>query len=141
MNLMTGRQLTGHPAIILLRVGVAALLFVHGVARAVAGGVAPFGEYLTGQGFPLGLAWAWAVTVIEIVGTPVMAAGRFVMPLAAYFILQLALGIVMVHGRQGWFVVGLGRNGVEYSVLLIVCLLSLALVHWGRERGRGSGAE
>lgn len=36
------------------------------------------------------------------------------------------MGIVLVHAPEGWFVVGLGRNGMEYSVLLIVCLLSLA---------------
>ena len=32
----------------------------------------------------------------------------------------------MVHAKAGWFVVGAGRNGMEYSVLLIVCLLALA---------------
>jgi putative oxidoreductase len=30
---------------------------------------------------------------------------------------------------HGWFVVGLGRNGMEYSVLLIVCLLAVAYAH------------
>ena len=39
----------------------------------------------------------------------------------------LITGIVMVHGREGWFVVGGGRNGVEYSVLLIICLVTLFL--------------
>ena len=29
----------------------------------------------------------------------------------------------------GWFVVGLGRNGVEYSVLIIACLLANAWAH------------
>ncbi|NOT35288.1 MAG: hypothetical protein HOP12_14180 [Candidatus Eisenbacteria bacterium] len=28
-----------------------------------------------------------------------------------------------VHAKAGWFVVGAGRNGAEYSVLLIVALL------------------
>ena len=32
----------------------------------------------------------------------------------------------MVHMPAGWFVVGLGRNGMEYSALLIVCLGLLA---------------
>ena len=33
----------------------------------------------------------------------------------------------MVHFREGWFVVGGGRNGFEYSVLLIVCFAAVAL--------------
>ena len=43
------------------------------------------------------------------------------------FAVQLAAGIALVHAREGWFVVGLGRNGVEFSVLLIGCLVALAL--------------
>ncbi|HKJ16853.1 MAG TPA: hypothetical protein VJ984_05875 [Xanthomonadales bacterium] len=45
-----------------------------------------------------------------------------------------AVGIVLVHAPEGWFVVGLGRNGMEYSVLLIVCLLSNAWLHSPRPR-------
>jgi putative oxidoreductase len=33
----------------------------------------------------------------------------------------------MVHASNGWFVVGAGRNGVEYSVLLLCCLTAIAL--------------
>jgi putative oxidoreductase len=40
-----------------------------------------------------------------------------------------ATGIALVHSKAGWFVVGLGRNGSEFSVLLIMCLLALALQH------------
>ena len=118
-----------HPAIVLLRISVAALLFVHGAARAFAGGVTPFGDYLNSKGFPFGLAWATAITAIELLATPLLAAGRFVIPISAYFIFQLALGIFMVHWSQGWFVVGLGRNGMEYSILLISCLAGLLLSH------------
>ena len=47
--------------------------------------------------------------------------------LCAWFAAELVAGIVMVHARAGWFVVGSGRNGVEYSVVLIV---SLTAVGW-----------
>lgn len=40
-----------------------------------------------------------------------------------------ATGAVLVHLPAGWFMVGLGRNGMEYSVLLIVCLAVLGWVH------------
>ena len=112
---------------VLLRVGVAILLFIHGAFRASTGGVHGFGEWLTSLGFPAGIGWAWAVTSIELIGAPLMAAGKFVVPIAAYLAFQLVLGIALVHFPEGWFVVGGGRNGMEYSVLLILCLVVIAL--------------
>ena len=111
----------------LLRFTVAVLLIIHGVARVQSSGVGPFGGFLDTQGFPYGIVWAWAVTVIEIVGGISLAAGRFVAPLCVYFVVQMMLGIAMVHFKNGWFVVGLGRNGMEYSVLLVVCLVCILL--------------
>lgn len=119
-----------HPAIHVLRIAVAATMIIHGVARWRAGAVAPFGAAFESWGFPLGLACAWAVTLVEIVGGSVLAAGRAVVPLCAWFIVQLTAGIVLVHAKSGWFVVGLGRNGVEFSVLLIVCFACVAWLHW-----------
>jgi putative oxidoreductase len=111
--------------LLIVRVAVAAIFVTHGVARLVNGAVAPFGPFLESQGFPMGIVWAWAVTLIEIVGGVLLALGRYIAPLAAYFILQTALGIWLVHWKAGWFVVGLGRNGMEYSVLLIACLVAI----------------
>lgn len=108
-----------------VRVAVAAVFFIHGAYRALTGGYAPFGEWLGSIGFPLGTAWAVAVTALEVAGAPLLAAGRFVVPLAAYFMFQTALGLWLVHAPQGWFVVGAGRNGMEYSVLLIVLLFAV----------------
>lgn len=114
-------------SIALIRIAVAALFVIHGVARVIADGVTPFGGFLNSRGFPAGLAWAWAVTIMEIGGGILLAIGRYSAPLAAYFIAQTALGIWLVHWSAGWFVVGLGRNGMEYSVLLIVCLAAVLL--------------
>jgi putative oxidoreductase len=35
----------------------------------------------------------------------------------------------MIHGREGWFVVGGGRNGMEFNFLLIFALLTLMFPH------------
>ena len=43
----------------LVRWVLATLLFIHGLARVLAGGVAPFGAFLDAQGFPAGLVLAW----------------------------------------------------------------------------------
>jgi len=110
-----------------LRIGVALLLIVHGIARASLGIVDDFGGFLDAIGFPLGVALAWGLTVFEIVGGAVLAAGRWwVRPLALVFAVELAMGIALVHAQEGWFVVGAGRNGMEYSVLLIAVLLAVA---------------
>jgi putative oxidoreductase len=116
----------------LVRIGLAALLCVHGVARIAHDAVAPFGGFLDGRGFPFGLALAWGVTLFEVVAAPLMALGRWVAPIALVFTAIYACGIWLVHAPAGWFVVGLGRNGMEYSVLILVCLLALAWAHRGR---------
>ena len=114
-------------ALSILRAGVAILLIIHGIARAWLGIVDDFGGALGKWGFPAGFALAWAITVVEIAGGAALAAGYFIRPLATWFAFQLVMGIYFVHAPAGWFVVGAGRNGVEYSVLLILCLLVVAL--------------
>ena len=49
-------------------------------------------------------------------------------PLSLYFAGELVMGILLVHREAGWFVVGLGRNGMEYSVLLIAVFLAQAWI-------------
>ena len=114
-------------ALTLLRAGTAMLLIIHGVARAWLGIVDDFGGALNGWGFPAGFALAWTITIVEIVGGALLAAGLFVRPLCAWFGFQLLMGIYLIHGRVGWFVVGAGRNGMEFSVLLILCLIVIAM--------------
>lgn len=62
----------------------------------------------------------------EIAGGLIMAEGYFVKCIAAIFILQLIMGIILVHAQNGWFVVGYQSGGVEYSILLILSLLVVA---------------
>jgi putative oxidoreductase len=112
-----------------LRIVLAGLIAAHGWARLIEGGVAPFGAWLTGRGFPFGPGIAIAITAIEIVGSALLLFRRLVLPLTLIYAFIYAMGIVLVHASAGWFVVGLGRNGSEYSVLLIVCLLCVGLQH------------
>lgn len=116
-------------AFLVLRVAIAGLLAAHGWARLLAGGVEPFGGWLDSRGLPFGIGIAAAVTALEILGAPLLALGRWVTWLCLACCAVYATGLVMVHMPAGWFVVGPGRNGMEYSVLLIVCLGLLAWVH------------
>ncbi len=107
-------------------------MLIHGIARIYFGIVDDFGEFLTLHNFPLGFYLAWAITIFEIIGSVLLAIGRYVAPLAIIFAVHLLCGILLVHLKEGWFVVGAGKNGAEYSVLLIVVFISLAVSHFGK---------
>ncbi len=120
-----------------LRVTVALLILVHGVYRLAAGLVAPFGTWLDSIGFPFGYGWAMAVTLYELVGPALMLTRRWTSLAALGHAAILTLGMILVHLPAGWFVVGGGRNGMEYSVLLIVSLLAIAWAYWPERRTTG----
>lgn len=63
----------------------------------------------------------------DIVGGVLLALGIFTRPLCAWFGLQILVGIVSIYAKAGWFVVGAGRNRMEYRVLILVCLLVASL--------------
>lgn len=119
---------SGRRAILALRVVVAGLLTIHGWYRMLIGSPWEFGDFLASVPLPLPHFTAWVLTVLEAFGGPVLALGWLVRPLCACFALELSVGIALVHAKEGWFVVGGGRGGAEYSVLLIVCLLATAML-------------
>ena len=82
----------------------------------------------------MGFAIAAAVTALEALGTPVFALGKFVPALSVIYSSIYAASIALVHAPASSFVGGKGRNGVEYSVLLIVCLLCVGLQHLRSQR-------
>jgi putative oxidoreductase len=111
---------------IIPRVLVGCLLAAHGFMRLYAGTVVDFGTFLNHKGFVIGGAIAWFLTVFEIAGGLTMAAGYFVKWIAAVFIIEHIMGIILVHAPNGWFVVGHQAGGVEYSVLIIFSLVVIA---------------
>ena len=113
------------PAI--LRAGTAAVMISHGVARSWLGIVDDFGVYLGTQRFPAPLALAWTITIVEIIAGALLVAGFFVRPICGWFAFQLLMGIYLIHGRVGWFVIGAGRNGAEFSVFLLMCFALIAM--------------
>ncbi|WP_306518139.1 DoxX family protein [Rheinheimera sp.] len=117
-----GIQRTERHLWLLLRLTLAGLLAAHGWMRFLSGGVLPFGDWLSSQGLPAGFYLAAAVTAYEILATLFYVAGKWLWQLSLGFVLIYSVGLVLVHAPFGWFVVGAGRNGVEYSVLLIVTL-------------------
>ena len=118
--------LSQHRSLIGLRVALGLYMVAHAVARLSAGIVGNFGDFLGSKGFPFGLVLAWGITVFELVGGTSLALGFFRRTICAVFSLQLLMGILLVHRANGWFVVGSGTGGMEYSVLLILSFLVVA---------------
>jgi len=113
-------------SLIMLRVALALMLAAHGAMRLSVGTVGGFGEFLNSKGFLIGHAIAWFLTIFEIAGGLLLAAGYFVRWIAAIFIIEHCFGIILVHAPNGWFVVGHQSGGVEYSVLIIFSMLVIA---------------
>lgn len=111
----------------LLRLAVAIILLAHSVWGMFDNGINNFGNlYLNQVGFaPMGVPLAWAIKLSHVVCAACFLFEKYVKPAAIITIFILIAGIVMIHFKEGWFVVGGGRNGVEFNVLLIFVLLTI----------------
>jgi putative oxidoreductase len=91
------------------------------------GGINNFGNLFLNQiGFsPLGVPIAWVVKLSHVVCAMCLILGKYIKPAAIVTIFILIMGIILVHYKEGWFVVGGGRNGMEYNFVLIAVLLAI----------------
>jgi putative oxidoreductase len=113
-------------ALALLRVVVAGIFLAHAIVRILNGSIPQFGKFLESQGFPLGIAWVWAITVFEISAGLLLIVNRYVGLASAGLQVVLVVGIALIHRRFGWFVGEHGTGGSEYSVVLMAALLVIA---------------
>lgn len=111
----------------ILRVAVSIILLTHSVPGMFDGGINAFGNFfLNEKGFaPFGVAIAWVIKLSHVACVILFLLNKFVKPAAILTIFILIMGIALVHLKDGWFVVGGGRNGVEYNFLLISVLLAI----------------
>jgi putative oxidoreductase len=112
----------------LLRFPVIIILLMHSIPGMFNNGINDFGNlYLNAIGFaPLGVPLAWAIKLSHVVCAICLLLDKYVKWAAILTILILLTGIFLVHLKEGWFVVGGGRNGVEFNFLLIFVLLAIA---------------
>lgn len=111
----------------LLRFAIAVILLAHSVFGIFNNGINDFGNlYLNEIGFaPLGVPIAWSIKLSHIVAAFCLLLEKYVKWASIVTIFILIGGIILVHFKEGWFVVGGGRNGVEFNFLLIFALLSI----------------
>ena len=112
---------------IILRVAVAIILLSHSLPGLFNNGINDFGNlYLNQVGFaPFGVLIAWIVKLSHIVCALLLVLNKFIRWACIITILILITGIILLHFKEGWFVVGGGRNGMEYNFLLICVLLTI----------------
>ena len=113
--------------LMLLRIAVAVILLTHSVFGIFNNGINDFGSlYLNQIGFaPFGVFLAWSIKLSHIAAAVLLLLNKYVKPAGFVTIFILVMGIILVHFQEGWFVVGGGRNGVEYNFLLICVLLTI----------------
>jgi putative oxidoreductase len=110
-----------------LRIAVIVIFLVHSLTGMFNNGINNFGNlYLNQVGFaPIGLPLAWAVKLSHIALAYSLLTDKYLKATSFITIFILIVGIFMIHLKEGWFVVGGGRNGVEFNFLLILALLTI----------------
>lgn len=109
----------------ILRVVIGVIFVTHGAPK-LFGGIEATAQYFgEGLGLPLAGLLAWVVTLLEVFGGISLILGFLVTPVAVLFIVEMLVGILLVHAPEGWYVIGPGQNGAEFNTLLISGLLAL----------------
>jgi len=116
----------------ILRILMGGIFVSHGIARLYYQSLEDFGGFLSAKGLPLGFILAWVITIAEMVSGTLLMAGKFVRYCVLFHALVILAGILMVHLPNGWFVVGHGQGGMEYSILILAVLFFL-YSHTARE--------
>lgn len=112
---------------LLLRIAVSIILLTHSISGMFNNDINDFGNlYLNQIGFaPFGVFLAWSIKLSHVVAAILFLLNKYVKLAGFVTIFVLLMGIILVHYQEGWFVVGGGRNGVEYNFLLIVVVLTI----------------
>jgi putative oxidoreductase len=111
----------------ILRLALAVIFIMHSVPGMFNNGVNDFGNlYLNTIGFaPFGVLIAWLIKLSHVATAILLLLNKYIKPVSIITILILIIGIFIVHLPDGWYVVGGGRNGVEFNFLLIAAFLTL----------------
>ena len=110
-----------------LRLAVAIILLMHSIPGMFNNGINEFGRfYLNEVGFsPIGIPLAWAIKLSHVLCAFCLLFNKYVKPASIITLVILIVGIILVHFKEGWYVVGGGRNGIEFNFLLIFVLLTI----------------
>jgi len=115
----------------LIRVVIALIIIMHPLYGFFnLDNIPRFGSFIESHGFPFGLFLAWSVLIIQFICSLALVFCRLVAVACIGHIFILIMGIWLSHLPHGWYVVGPGSGGMEFSVLMIACLLATLLAYW-----------
>ncbi|HRE76831.1 MAG TPA: DoxX family protein [Flavobacterium sp.] len=117
----------------LLRIIVGITMMSHGIARLFYASIYAFGNFLESNGLLYGFYLAWIITLLDLFFGILLIFNTCIKHASYWFIFILLMGIALVHRHHGWFVVGHGSNGIEYSIVLISCFYTLLTINKNHE--------
>jgi putative oxidoreductase len=122
----SGTDLLRSWGITLLRVTIGVVFVAHGGQKFFMG-FHEVAEYLGGFEIPQPTAAAIILTAVEFFGGLAMIGGILTRYVAVMLAFDMAVAILMVHWRNGFFI----PNGIEYPMVLLVANLTLVLAGGG----------
>jgi putative oxidoreductase len=133
-----GNTPSAYRALEFVRIASASILIIHPIGGLQdPAGLNDLGVYFSSIGFPFGVQLVWGSMFLQIASSLALIARRLVVPACFGHMLVLVTGIWLFHSPH-WFVigpdnvVGPGKEGIEYSTLLISCFVSILIAYWPR---------
>lgn len=119
---------------VLLRLGLGIVFLVSGVGKLAgigpkATGIEGFAGFLASLGVPAPVLFAWLVALVETAGGLLLLVGLLVRYAAVLLAGDMLVATLLVHLPNGFSV---GDGGIEYTMVLCLASLSLALSGPGR---------
>jgi uncharacterized membrane protein YphA (DoxX/SURF4 family) len=133
---------SAHGGFEIIRVASAISLLVHGLSPFVTWDIAGMHEWGVGMaedGWPFGVALVWSIKGGEVLGCVGRLSRRLIVPACFGHLSYLIPGMWIAH-RRHWFVEGAAENGIEFSVLIIVCTVACILAYWPARAARPVGS-
>jgi putative oxidoreductase len=117
-------------ALLILRLATGGMIFMHGYNHFLGGGRLPgAGRWFNSLGIRPGLFHAWVTAVVEV-GSGVLLVLGFLTPLAAAGVIGiLSVALIVVHRKNGFFVL---KEGWEYAGFIIAVSSVIGILGPGR---------
>ena len=116
---------------LVLRVALGLIFFLHGWMNVIAGRESFIREMLIMSGWSLPDAVIWFVTSVELLGGLALILGVLTQWVALILVVEMAIAVALFHLRQGFFIVAIPNvplaYGFEYHVALIAGLVCVWL--------------
>ena len=123
-----------------VRIASAFALLMHGAPAFVrwdVPGMHAWGEAMSRDGWPCGVALVWSIKGVELVGALLRLSRRLMVPACLGHLSYLVPALWIEH-RLAWFAVGPGENGTEFPLTIIVGTLACLLAYAPRSIRRPS---